>query len=180
MAIDDQHLATAKCLLELGAMLHRLGPHDALLQAIGVDAGGTDLHPDAPAVVIDGERALVRLVIEAEGAGGARQKVTRVVKGVESHDVGVEETAEDQIAVGEGAEYLGGGEGGVKEVSASHGVVALAKERGEEHEVVVVDPHKVAVRVEHLHHLVREALVGGEVTLPVGLAVSCGGLRGHG
>ena len=105
--------------------------------------------------------------------------MARVVEGVETDDIRVEEAAEHQVPVGERAEHLRGGERRVQEKPAAHGVEALAQKRRQEHEVVIVHPHEVAVGVEHLHHLVRESLVRGEVPLPVGLVVPRGALRGH-
>lgn len=90
-------------------------------------------------------------------------------------DVGVEEAAQDEVAVGEGAEDLAGGKRAVQEVPAAHGVEALAQERGQQHQMVVVHPHEVPVHVDHLHQLVREPFVGGQVPLPVDLVVPPGG-----
>ena len=125
----QEHFAPCKRRAVPRAMLLRVGPHEALLQTVRVHARGADLHAHVPTVVVDRERSFVRLVRQAQEARRAAQKVPRVVKRVKADDVGVEKASEDQIAVGKRAEHLRGGERGVEEVSAPHGVVALAEER---------------------------------------------------
>mmetsp|Transcript_18044 Transcript_18044/g.44695 ORF Transcript_18044/g.44695 Transcript_18044/m.44695 type:complete len:239 (-) Transcript_18044:93-809(-) len=46
--------------------------------------------------------------------------------------------------------------------------------------MVVVHPYEVPIHVQHLHHLVRETFVGGQVPLPVDFAVPTLRRRRHG
>ena len=75
---------------------------------------------DGAAVVVHEDGAPLRIVLEAEHAGAAADEVPRVVKGVEADDVGVEEAAQELLALGERAEDLGRGEGAVKEDADRH------------------------------------------------------------
>ena len=81
-------------------------------------------------VVVDGEGAALRLVVQTQQARGTRQKVAGVVERVKGDDVGVEETSKDEVAVGERAENLRRRKRAVKEISAPHRVVSLAEKRG--------------------------------------------------
>mmetsp|Transcript_16349 Transcript_16349/g.29150 ORF Transcript_16349/g.29150 Transcript_16349/m.29150 type:complete len:261 (-) Transcript_16349:153-935(-) len=89
-----------------------------------------------------------------------------VVKGVEAQEVGVEQGAKDVLALGEGAEDLRGGEGGVEEQPTADLVETAAEERREDEEVVVVDPNKIVFHAHELHQPVRKGFVGLHVRLP--------------
>ena len=159
--------------------LDAIRPHDPLLKPGDVDARGAYLDGNAPAVVVDREGTALCLVVQAQQARGAREEVPGVVESVEPHHVGVEQPSEDQVSVGKRLENLGGRERAVKEVPAPHGVVSLAQKGGQEHQVVVVHPHEIVVGAQVLDHLIREALVSCQVSLPVDLVVPSRGLRGH-
>jgi hypothetical protein len=77
--------------------------------------GEGDLDAHIAAVVFNHDGTPGGDVLEAEHAATARQKMASVVEGVEAQEVGVEQGAKNVLALGEGAEDLRGGEGGMEE-----------------------------------------------------------------
>ena len=60
---------------------------------------------------------------------------------VEADEVGVEDAAEQLVTDGDGAEDLGRGEGDVQEEAHARRAQLAQDVRGQQHQVVVVDPH---------------------------------------
>lgn len=135
-----------------------------------VDADGEDFDCDGAAEVVDAEMPAAGLVIEPEEARAGGEEVACVVEGVESDEIGVEEGAEEVVADGDGAEDLGGGEGGVEEEAEAGAGVPAAEIGREGEEVVVVGPDVTAVGVaggvEGFRDSLGEETVGGEVRPP--------------
>jgi len=115
-----------------------------------------DDHDRAAAVLDARDAALDRLVRHAHEALARVEEVARVVERVEADDVRADDALEEPRPVRERAEELGRGEGDVEEeddarlalgevVRAEHGVRVVGQKAREEHEVVVVDPDRVAL-----------------------------------
>ncbi len=64
--------------------------------------------------------------------------------GLERDEVGAEQAAQDLVPMREDAEGLGGGERDVEEEADAGLRGHVANEPGQQHQVVVVDPHRVA------------------------------------
>ena len=129
---------------ELAAAPRRVRPGDRREEPLGLDAGRHDLEPDGPAVVLEHDAPAAVDVLQAQHARAAREKVARVVEGVEADEVRVEHRPQDLFAARERAEDLGGGERRVQRQAEADAVQALAQQRGQHEQVVVVDPDEVA------------------------------------
>ena len=81
-------------------------------------------------------------------------------------EVGVEHAAQQLLALRERAEDLARGKGAVQKHAAADLVEALAQQRRQDQEVVVVDPHSVGVGRALLDDLFEERLVRLDVALP--------------
>ena len=121
---------------------------------------------DVAAVVVDQDAAALRVVLQAQHAAAAGEEVAGVIKGVEAEDVGVEHAAQQLLAPRERAEYLARGERGVQEHGDADLVAAPPQQRGQDHEVVVVEPDGVELGARDLDEAVRELDVGAHVRLP--------------
>ena len=84
---------------------------------------------------------------------------------VKADEVGAEETLEDLRPPREDAQHLGGGEGDVEEEADARVGELLPYELRHEEELIVMDPHEVAVGIA-LHHRVGEALVHPLIGVP--------------
>lgn len=50
-------------------------------------------------------------------------------------------------------------------------IEALPQERWEHHEVIIMDPHIIIIRVNNLHDLISKNLVGGDISPPIRLVI---------
>ena len=92
-------------------------------------------------------------------------EVLEVEMGLEGDEVGAEQAAQDLVPVGQDAERLRGRERDVEEEADARLGGHVADEARQQHQVVVVDPHRVA-GLEVLEDGVAEAAVGGDVGRP--------------
>ena len=75
-----------------------------------------------------------------------------------TYQVYIEQRAQDLATFGEGAEDLGGREGGVEEEAATNSVEAFAEEGGQHEQMVVMNPDIVQVHGNLLHELICKCL----------------------
>ena len=106
-----------------------------------------------------------RAVLQPRDAPAAGKEMPHVVVGVEPHEVGAQHAAHALGAPRQHAERLVVGEGDVQEKPHVRPRQGRAHERGQEHEVVVLYPHRVA-RPRHCRHGVAKPLVHAHVGLP--------------
>ena len=158
-AHQDPHAAVAADRLGL-AFDRGIGGHGG--ERLRVHAHREDAEPHLAA----GELHPVDLDRDAEDVGERDGEMTQVRRGVEADEVGAEHALEHSVARGQGPEQLLGGERDVEEEPDARPRQPLAQEPGQEEELVVVDPDRVARPVVRRDH-VGEGLVGLDVAVPV-------------
>jgi hypothetical protein len=107
-----------------------------------VDAHGERAYVYEPAAVAYAlEEDALWECLESEDAGDGLSKVACIASGLEADEVCAEDAAEEGLADGHAAKYLGGGKCDVHEEANRHVCgQSGAQECGEEHEMVVIDP----------------------------------------
>ena len=125
-----------------------------------------DFDPNSAAKVIQSNVPTLGLVFNSQHPTAAREEVPGVIESVEPNEVTVEQSLQYLLANREGAVDLGRGEGAMEEESDAEAVEAAAEEGRQRHEMVVVNPNVVLLRVDYLHDLLEEELVGEHVRLP--------------
>jgi hypothetical protein len=130
---------------QLAAPPPKLGPLPPRKQPLRIHPSRHDLHAYLPSIIVDADRTTRRLVRQAQHARAARQEVARIVERVETDQVGIQQRAQQLLPTRKRAEQLRRGKGGVQEKAEAHFVKALAEERGQDEQVVVVHPNKVVV-----------------------------------
>jgi len=126
----------------------------------------SDLDLDGAAMVIEDNAApFPAPLAAAEDPGTAGHKVSGVVEAVESDEVAVEERVEN-LWPGKNLRRP------VEDEPETGSVELSPEESREDHEMVVVDPHVVLVRVQDRLDRFREGLVGFHVGSPIRLVVT--------
>ena len=123
------------------------------------------IHGDAP--------GLIHLDIQQLLHAGF--EVLYKVHGMEAQQVRAKHASEDVAALGQRAEYLRAGEGHMQEPADGDVAEALAQHVGQQHQVIVLHPHRVAL-VNQGGEGVGEELIDLAVSLP-GIGVEHGFVR---
>ena len=138
----------------------------------------------AIARVVDAERERVHLhhasvhrqraarVLDARHASAAGQEMAHVVVGMEADEVGSQHAADDLVAPRQRAERLVVGEGDVQEEPDGRIRQRLAQHRRKQHEVVVLDPQRVA-GARFGQRCLAEPFVHAPVGLPFFFVEAC-------
>ena len=111
------------------------------LEVVGVDPDRADRDRDDAPRVLDARR----VALEPEDARADDEEVRDVVEVVERDEVGAEHAVEQRLAHGQDAVELGRRERALEEEAARDAGEALAQHRGQQHELVVVHEHEVAL-----------------------------------
>jgi hypothetical protein len=158
----EHHLAPLEPLAQLvDVRLHALRLQ-RLREPPGVDPDGKRRDAREVAVVLHA----LRRALEPQNARARADEVPGVVVGVEPDEVGGEHRQQELLAHRQHAVNLRGRERRVQEPTHLHGRVLVLQTRRQEHQMVVVAPHRVSglVRVQDD---AREELVGLLVRFPL-------------
>jgi hypothetical protein len=134
---------------------------DVARELVGGDADGQRLQPGRAAL----RGHPVQPAGQAQHAQQRGAEVLEVEVGLEGDEVRAEQPAEDLVPVGQDAEGLRGGKRDVQEEAHLGLGGDVADQPRQQHQVVVVDPHRVA-GLQVLEHGVAEAPVRGDVGRP--------------
>lgn len=126
-----------------------------------------DLNTNSSTIIFKTDIPSFRFVIETQHPATAGKEMAGVIEGMESNKIGIEQTLKDLTADGQGPVDLRRREGAMQEKTELQPIEALPQEGGEDHEVVIVNPHIILIWVHHLHHLIGENLVGRYVRPPM-------------
>ncbi|KAK1275180.1 hypothetical protein QJS04_geneDACA003944 [Acorus gramineus] len=137
-----------KPLPNLPNQISRIGPRHHRFQLPHMNPNGKNLDPDRPPIVLQPHIPPLRLIIKPKHPTTTRKEL---------------------LPDGDRAVDLGGGEGGVEEEPEADAVRALAEERREEHQVIIMGPDPVFIGIKNLRHLISEGLVRGDVRAPLRL-----------
>ena len=135
-----------------------------------VEQRGELLRRDADGQRVDARRVAlgdhaVHLAGQADQAQEAGPEVLEVGVGLEGHEVRAQEAAQHLVAPGQDAQQLRGREGDVQEEPDARLGGDVAEHARQQHQVVVVDPHRVP-GLQVLEDRVAEAPVRGHVGRP--------------
>lgn len=90
----------------------------------------------------------------------------RVIKSVEPYQVRVKQRSKKLLSDRESLVNLRRRKGTVEEETELDAVKPLPQEGRQHHEMVIMYPDEVVLRVDHLHDPISEDLVDGDVSLP--------------
>src|SRR4029077_1903163 len=117
-----------------------------------------------------GDRGALPMYAPLHDAVGRLEEVIAVELGVEAEDGAAEQAVDDLFAPGTNAEGLGVWPGDVPEGNDGRLRQSLPYHAGQKSEMVVLHKHDRVVLGRLLHHGVGEALIHGDIVLPVALA----------
>lgn len=89
-----------------------------------------------------------------------------IIKSMEANEVGIQQCAQEFFPDRQSPVDLRGGERTVKKKSKLYPIKSFSQESGKDHEMIIMNPDKIIIRVYHFEEFISEELVDGDVGLP--------------
>lgn len=89
-----------------------------------------------------------------------------IIKSMKANEVGIQQCTQEFFPDGQSPVDLRRGERTVKEKSKLYPIESFSQESGKDHEMIIMNPDKIIIRVYHFEEFIGEELVDGDVGLP--------------
>lgn len=88
-----------------------------------------------------------------------------IIKGVKSDQVRIQQRPQDLLSNRQSLVNLRGWEWGMKEKPELHPIEPLPQKCGEDHEMIIMDPNKILIRVDDFKDPIHEDLIHRNIRL---------------